>query len=1307
MKKKRRQTKIVLISIAIMMLLSPSLISILYFNSQSYEYSNKITTPKTSDVAGSDLYAEAIRAYVAGNSSLLKHSLFSNDTNIIKNIDLEDPAFYKCNIYLSASNNHTSEIFPYSLAHRQVEDQFKSSKGALIGFLYYDDDLSSSEANSKSERAFKIIRRKLEMDLIHVNASHSNYYPFIAYYPKWNDLLEKITENIPMDGYWKAFDLERLSSNSYTSQNHLSFSYAMINSPDIFEGEIDFGNDQLDFNTGASKSSFLKGGSMADLFEQISTISEANQDLFGNMSMFLGENETTTSTQGFENMTSIGGNFSLSKDSHYSILEVQYEGRDEGIKLIGDNKYEFNLFKALGYQEELLEPSKKIYIALNGAFLSELDINILCTDIIDTTPQVSEFSDYLLEQISFLLSLTDTDFDVETLENYSFEVFWKDFGGLKKNFMNIINLNDDFDVVNFLPILGFTGFASYPCGLLNPLDEYKVKYELENTEPNLKLTNQLIGENASFGAYNTFDFNITAENVGNTTVYGTPTSIPIDLETALYLVVFLEGGIPTPENIERLEETLWAIVENEYDEYDSLEEYFNFNKDPKIFHFDTNGDGSNDYYFPDPFNISNLYPYNENVEDVVNLIPEEDPGLRVELGMSLQEIEAAFSNPYSVWNEDNWELAAGESLSYLDNNYDISDNDTYSSFHSLNFTINDGLSLPLVFHGKEDKSTNPSMALAQDNESWIIYSEEYQGQETAEVQFMAQNSTLIDFNNNTLNRIALKFNLTNGFEDVELDIFNFTSERFINLGANLLSVNGSERTYGLTKYNNSIEDVFENPEQGEYTLIFRIRKQSDTSFNITIENIDIEFLRRDINPIRLQSTVKYSSSSGNTRYIKYSNSITLSTGNMTSIVAYASLLDYNSNPGSLNTYKLKIKNIGTKIAQNITIDIPIPGIIKDPNKFNLKDNYLEYSQEYLTPGQQEEINFTYYVPNSAILREPRITYNNIKSLEKGNSTNLSSSPNNLFCVAPINYDNTFPYLRTIKLWLNSSTNGPAINDIFNISLNIKNLGPSELNISQLKITSNDKYGDLLRTSGEIMTFNNIAYNQIKSMNFSLKKTDWKGYLYPAINRLLNNESDTFQIYNSNPLIIGTIDFEITKSVNVHEVEIGDKIEVSIAIKNTGSICIKDLKIDDELSYSGHFSLVSGRFIKIIDCLNPNEITYLNYSIRSTSETKTTLKGAIISYNYLYSSEIQSNSISIKIITPKLRQYLQIIIPSLIGLAMFGGFLYYTFIYKRKQLEAERKEIKILKQTSRDNIMSVETSLREYLSKRNLKEEKDS
>ncbi len=1254
-----------------------------------------------------DLYAESIGAYVAGNSSLIKHSIFTNDTNILRSFDLSDPAFYKCNIFLSASNNINSPIFPLPLTEREVEQQFKNPINSFVGFLYYDPDVSLNDAQERAERALEIIKMNLEMDLIMVNSSEPNFYPFIGYYPKWHILLGEFTENIPKDGYWKAFDLKRLESHTYRNNNHLSFSFALINSPDLFQEEINFGNDQLNFNTGAAISPFLKGNIIDDIFNQLTNILEENEDLLENLGIYLGLNETD-SIENFDDLTTSFGNFSLSKNSHYSIIEIQYEGLESGIQKIAPNQYEFNLFDALGYTQSSLAPSEKVYSALIGGFLSRLDVNILCTDIIDSSPDNIAFSDYFIDQLALLFSFMDTDFNPYDLQNYSFQLSWRDQGGLKKIYTNLINENDEFDLINFLPILGFTGFPTFPSGLTNPLNNLNVKYELLNSEANIKLDNLLIGKNTSFGAYKNFDFNISAKTVGNISAYGVPISIPLDLDTVLYLIFRIEGG--NPDFIDDLKDAIKSIINSEYPgEYDDLEDFFNFDEEPRIFQFDTNNDGSNDYYFPDPLNISNLYPYNEKMNEVVDILFIEHYSLLDNIGWeatpreTAKRVEESFTNIYSVWNDDNWELEPDKFISYTHKNYSISDSDTYTRFHAFDFIINNSLGLPRIIFGEEAESNSPEMALYPDNENWTIISEEYFDENRIEVQFAAQNTTFIDLINNTLDRVSLTYNFTESFTNIEFELFNYTNEEYFDLQPYLTAMTKTSRIFSVTKYNNSINHIFQSPSQGDYTIIFRIKKKDSNQFNISIDNIDIKFLTRDINPVEIQSNIKYTSKSGNVKYTCYSNSITLSTDNMSSIVSYSSLSSYTSNQGDIISYFLNLKNIGSDLATNITIKIPIPGIIQSFNNFSLKNNCLFYRLNSLYPGSEIHLNFSFYVPNSELFENHIIKYNNSKFLEKGNSSVLSSHPNNLYSVSPLNYKNRTPYIHIIDIFLNSSKESPSISEIFNISLNIKNIGPQGLIIDKINISSRDKYGDLIRRSNEHLIFYNISYNQIKSITYSINKTEWKGYLYPAINLLDNGDSKTYQIRQSEPLILGSIIISVKKSVNKNELERGEVIIVNVKIKNEGTIIAKNLKLDDIVGYPQDiFTLESGKLIKTIDTLKPGESTYITYILKANTQAMTILTSARLEYDFLYKNIANSNILSIKVIIPKSIQNLNILIP----IAIVGGILFiyiwYLRSYKKKVLESERKEIKVLSLTSRESILTSEISLKEYLS--NFKEE---
>ncbi|MFX1329567.1 MAG: hypothetical protein ACFE91_15680, partial [Promethearchaeota archaeon] len=144
---------------------------------------------KSSDIAGSDLYSESINAFVAGNKSIIKQSLFTNDTNILSQFDSNDPAFYKCNVFLSASNGINPDIFPRILTESGISSHYSTNFNNFAGFLFYDKDLKSSDAKLRAERALEIIKRKFKIDLIMVNTSEPNFFPFVGACPNWDCFL--------------------------------------------------------------------------------------------------------------------------------------------------------------------------------------------------------------------------------------------------------------------------------------------------------------------------------------------------------------------------------------------------------------------------------------------------------------------------------------------------------------------------------------------------------------------------------------------------------------------------------------------------------------------------------------------------------------------------------------------------------------------------------------------------------------------------------------------------------------------------------------------------------------------------------------------------------------------------------------------------------------------------------------------------------------------------------------------------------------------------------------------------------------
>jgi len=695
----------------IIILISPFYLSLnKYFQNFSLEES-EIATDDTdilgvSDIAGTDLYAEQIRVYVAGNKSIIKQSLFTNDTNIFTQFDLNDPAFYKCNVLISASNTINPEIFPTPLTESIISDQFTSGFNRFIGFLYYDDEISQSDANSRADRALEIIRRKFQIDLIMVNISEPNFFPFVGDYPDWEILLNELTNNLPMDGYWRALDLSRLTSEMYLNNHHLSSTFLILNSLDFFDGDYEITTTQLDFNIDTLDLSFLENLETEELIEQINNIIENYGDIFN----------ATISEEELEQFIEILGTFTLLNDSHYTNLVIQYEGLSEGISKTGKNQYKFDLWDAIGYEGEALAPSEKIYIALIGAFMTDIKINVLCTEIVDATPANFEFYDYLLEQIGLIFYLAGIEFDVEALEEYSFDLFWVNEEGFKRSYVKPVNLNDPTDIVNLFQQLGFKGFSYIPTGIVNPFENFIVTYNVSNSEPNLLLKKELIGENASFGAFRSFSYYISAKNVGNKTTWGIPTPIPLDLNDFFLLLTFGSQTIA-----DQLKNAIWVVVRSEYpNQYKSLEDFFNFDEDPRIFYFDSLGTGIYDMFFPDILNFTNLWPYNDAMDYVID---EIGPAYQF-LGWTADELKDLFINEQSIWNDDNWKLEPGEFLSYNVNNISIANIDSFTPFYINNYTIETDPQTPELIYGSSIDGTLPEMALSNDNESWVIESEE-------------------------------------------------------------------------------------------------------------------------------------------------------------------------------------------------------------------------------------------------------------------------------------------------------------------------------------------------------------------------------------------------------------------------------------------------------------------------------------------------------------------------------------------------------------------------------------------------------
>ncbi|MFX1314050.1 MAG: hypothetical protein ACFFHD_15800, partial [Promethearchaeota archaeon] len=616
--------------------------------------------------------------------------------------------------------------------------------------------------------------------------------------------------------------------------------------------------------------------------------------------------------------------------------------------------------------------------------------------------------------------------------------------------------------------------------------------------------------------------------------------------------------------------------------------------------------------------------------------------------------------------------------------------------------------LPAIISGFSIMGTNPYMALTNDEESWVIEAEEkYLDQYDLELVFLFQNQTNIDFTNKSLDGISISINYTGPFDVIEIDVFNYSAEEYQNINPYLTSRDNDTSIFSFTNLNGDLSWIFDPYAPNNYTIIIRIKGTDSNVFNVSINDFNIHFLYRDINEYRGQgSRILYSSMTGNVQYVRRSNSISLSTNNMSSIIAFSQLSNYNLRVGDLNTYTLHFQNIGTNIAQDINISILIPGIIQDNNNFTIKDNYLTYFLPKLAPLEEKEISFTFCVPNSESIFSTVIIYKDPKLIANLNSSELNAKPNELYLSAFVDYYNYFPFVHALEISLNSSNLAPSVGDLFNLSLNLKNIGPSPFSIDEINFTLGDQFGDLIYVSpNHSLSLKNIEFNNTRTLNFTVKKNDWKGYYYPSIAYIDNIDNRILQILSSTPIVLGNISFLISKSVSQNQIEVGDIITVNVTVINTGTICIKNIALSDIISFNQiEFKLIEGNLIKMIEHLEANETISISYKIKAKTQSLVTLKPASIEYYFLSKTKEISNQINVKIIIPTRIQLFFIFIPLLVSLLILAYFLWRTHKYRTRKYEIQRSEMVLFKKGPRESILKIENTLKEQLAK--LDQEKD-
>ncbi|MHA1727692.1 MAG: hypothetical protein ACTSWY_03055 [Promethearchaeota archaeon] len=901
---------------------------------------NNHNNPNSSDVSGSDLYSEQISVYLTGGASLIRQSFVTNDSNVFKSMDFNDPGFIDCSLMIAASNGITPKIFPKPVSNTIFSSENLFLFEPFFGFLYYNNSgISNKSISERAQRAFNIIKNAFDIQIIHLETEKEDnyFFPFIGYYPNWETMINIMFDNAPNDGYWGSVDTTRLKSKEYLENNHLSSVILMLDSINLLYDGINLSRKYFDFDITEFSLTFMESSGIMDIFSST----------FGIMNIPSGA------------FTSLDVNSFLSGSSKILISLLHYEGNEDGIERLEDNSYEFNLFKALNYnysRKGSLEPSEKIYISLIGAIMTEIDISVYSADIMDYYPLNFELSDNIIETVEEASFLIGEDLDLGQIENYSIASFWETTECISKLSSGIQNLEDQQDIMNLLSFLSFGNAPMIPTGILNPIDNFIVKYAINNSEPILKITKEYINHPFDMGIYG---LNVTVQNKGNITVYGKEIPNVIDFDQIIQIPSLINTFIQEvhPEVTPR--------------------EFLSTDVNPRFFLVDTYGTGLYDTFYPNLNNTDALTFYNPVLaEEIMNSSYNYFFYSRGISEQERQDLADQMVSSDSVMNPNNWKLDPGEGFNYtVENTFG---NYSFKSFDAFNFTINADFE-PLLSYGTSSDSTNASNAQCMDLKYWNITSEQIGGNNYIQSLFSFKNSSNLDLTENNIDRIQIQSSFLTNISDFrpQLEFFNYSIGNFGNFQTipqeNLETTNVSLIFSAFTNFSDYVNFSDNNP------LIFKITLITDEPLYLSLDCINLTIADRVLTQLSEQpAKVAYLSFYENNTYRVSSNDFIIITDHAPMLICEASLERYNSFPGEINTYYLDITNVGDETAKDVNISIQIPGKIYNAGNFTIGNGVLEYNVSSLISGDMVELMFEFYTPNSMFVPRAKIEYNNFK-----------------------------------------------------------------------------------------------------------------------------------------------------------------------------------------------------------------------------------------------------------------------------------------------------------------------------------------
>ncbi len=1251
-----------------------------------FDFSN--SAPKSSDISGNELYGEQILVQVAGNNTLIQQSYITNDTNIFKRLDLSDPAFFGSSFMIQVSNGIKAKMDPSIYSSNNIT-KINTTYESMTGFLFYNNISDYNIIQMRKERAINIFKNIFELDFILLNAIEDPnlgyFYPFFGYTPKWDAYFDTTISNLPVDGYWGAFNQESLSSENYFKKHHLSSSMVFLKNFSYIHKYLDKIDDikiPLDFDF-----SSLGGSNLLNPASSSSSDSNFLNDLTGdeNLNQPGNQNENLTYLDNLENIL---------------IFSVHYEGNEEGITEIDDQKYNFDLFKSLNYSKTELHVSEKIYNSFDGISLSTIGLGFFSAEILECAPEYFEMDENYTNRIESMLFLVDQSFDLSSLKDYTFRIAWKSNEALSSLITIPQNLKNQSDNINLISILGPTGIGmNIPSSYIKPIENLICDYRLIENEPSLFIKKIISTGNASriLEENNNPNVEIIVENRGIQTIWGQEINL-----TALGL-----SNDPTQEiTILDLNMDIFELMGYDTERiinitttlgYD-IDELFH-DDNPRFFTIDSNDTGTADLLYPEidlsSGNLEFLIPYSP---DFSQLLIENS-----EAYGDIANNPQIFNSSESIFNPNNWKLDPGDNFTIeLSNIYNVTEK--YNKFHQLS-VADLGIYSPVISIGNVLNNTDiTGTYFINDSNSWNIESENLGNIHQIQQYLTFQNSSIIDLENNTLDSFNINMNFTKWDNDTiyNVEIFNYTQDTsgdndgFVSILENSQSQAPDSLNFTISSIEYNLSHFYDY--SNKFSIIFRITYENQNEFEIDFDLIQLNF--QDIENDRIMMNpahILYSTEIGNNQYISSSNSISFGIDDGAHLIGVSEIEHSKSYCGEILRYNLSISNLGNQKANNISIEIEQPGILynllnvstfqidenntiitAEVGNFTLKNGLLYYEIYEILPGQVlNNISFQFYTPNSRLLPAASINWVD-HSLSNSSQRYYFAKSNQIYLSAPVYYqtDKDIPYKHNILFEFISdfSINAPMVGEDFSVSLKITNLGKDPL-YNIFIPTNQSSEGLSLHNNSEFIWIDEIQAMSSKFFELNYTKNNIMGYMIPqfSITSSLDRCPLIFQIFKE-PLTLGTFNLTITKIFETIDTTSGKEFNVKIVVENDGNLEIGDFTIFD-ISYNAEgFKLTQGTLIKDVDFLAPGNQFSFNYTLKPLNNKGIyEMSPAQVEYFFKYKFIIKNDPIDFKIREKYLILTSRLYIPLIAGISMIFITKKYKTKYSREDAEFERRE----------------------------------